>query len=105
MVERVPLLGDVQGAQPRQTQGACADEGILSCAGCRAARRRRHEAGGVGLLKGEARAGATLQACEERCSLNTVPTRPGPRGRETPRRGPGQGNQPDVGDPTERRYA
>ncbi len=48
MVERVPLLGDVQGAQPRQTHGACADEGFLACAGCRAARRRKHEAGGVG---------------------------------------------------------
>jgi hypothetical protein len=48
MVERVPLLGDVQGAQPRQTHGACTDEGLLSCAGCREARRRRHEAGGVG---------------------------------------------------------
>jgi hypothetical protein len=23
MVERVPLLGDVQSAQPRQTQGSC----------------------------------------------------------------------------------
>jgi hypothetical protein len=48
MVERVPRLGEVQGAQPRQTHGACADEGLLACVGGRAARRRRQEAGGVG---------------------------------------------------------
>jgi hypothetical protein len=52
MVERVPRLGAVQGAQPRQTHEACADEGILSCAGGRAAHRCRHEAGGVGCWRG-----------------------------------------------------
>jgi DNA invertase Pin-like site-specific DNA recombinase len=41
-------LSDAQGAQPRQTHGAYADEGLRSCAGSQADRRRRHKASGVG---------------------------------------------------------
>jgi hypothetical protein len=52
MVERVPRLDDVQGAQPRQTHGAYADECLLACAGSRVTRRRRHAAGGVGCGRG-----------------------------------------------------
>jgi DNA invertase Pin-like site-specific DNA recombinase len=36
------------GRSAQADHGACADEGLLACAGGRAARRRRHAAGGVG---------------------------------------------------------
>jgi hypothetical protein len=104
MVERVPLLDNVQGAQPRQTHGAYADEGLLACAGGRAARRRRHAAGvwaagGGGTRRSNAPGvRGTLQPHH---GANTAKS----PGRETSRRGPGHGNQPDVGDPTERRDA